>query len=454
MNTTSAQPRCFKVSLGDLRPLWKLLAVPTTSLSPYATLDARPPATEPTELAALAQDPALAQAATLLAAPELKVDCVIGGGSSALGYLTLCRRHDSPGVVAATPVGSDSLLVYNFADTAAAGAWLARTLNTLPEFLAWDPATLQSVAASPEPSHILPSTLPLETLIYLFHALDMYRAAVYQNLLQHRTVDADLAVDAAEFDAALGRSLQSGDIRWLLPAFHRLMPALAACTLDPKPEHLDALATLDIVVPVRGEAPAAPRYRFGETGQHLGLEFYRTWHGSVGITLTRTDGELPNSHFLAPTAFANHWFSLGTDSLGHGVVDYAALDDDRLAERLQRLLDTPAAAPQPAPERPSATQPARRCPACQAPLAVGAMFCSACGTRAEPPAAEPAKPVCTHCRHPLEPDTRFCSACGTPVTAPAAPKPVPTPTTRRCPQCGTELALVLNFCTQCGTRVK
>jgi hypothetical protein len=455
MNTTIAQPRCFKVSLGDLRPLWQLLAAPTTALSPYAALEARPPATDPAELAALAQDPALAQAANLLAAPQLKVECVIGGGSSALGYLTLCRRGDSPVVVATTPIGTDSLLVYSFADSISAGTWLARTLNTLPEFLAWDPATLESVAASPAPAHDLPSTLPLETLIYLFHAIDMYRAAVYRNLLQHLTVDEDLAVDAAEFDAALGRALQSGDIRWLLPAFHRLMPGLAACTLDPKPEHLDALSGLDIIGPVRANASAARQYRFGAAGQRLGLEFYRTWHGAVGISLSRADGVLPQSHFLAPTAFANHWFSLATDTLGHGMVEYAALDEGQLADRLRGLLDSPTSAPKPAPApqpaavSPPPTQPARHCPACQTPLAAGAMFCSACGTRAEPPAAEPARLACAHCHQPLEPGMRFCSSCGKPV---AAPTPA-APTARRCPRCATVLDASLKFCTECGTRL-
>jgi hypothetical protein len=422
MNTTGS--RCFQINRGDLGPIFRLLHLECRTLSPCAGIDeSAAPITDATELTTLALDPALARAVAVLAAPDLKVDCVIGGGSSGLGYISVCRRRDidSRGAVALVPAFGDAFLVHCFDDTTVAADWLARTLNTLPEFLAWDPATLSSIVMRPEMPDDLPEKMPLETLIYLLHSIDMYRATVYQNLLQHTPVDSDLRISAADFDAALSRAVTSGDIRWLLPAFQRLMPALRNCDLAPQAEHIEMLSRCNVIKPVRTSGPGPAAYLFGSTGARLGLEFYRSWHGAVGISIERTAGLLPPSYFLAPTAFANHMFTLECGAGNRGAVSYRAQTDTQLAESLRLILETPpaslptAATPVSATAATSAATASIACLVCEKQNAIGAVFCIACGVRLDNESSPPAKPNCSCCRHPLEPGMKFCANCGEPA---------------------------------------
>lgn len=59
-----------------------------------------------------------------------------------------------------------------------------------------------------------------------------------------------------------------------------------------------------------------------------------------------------------------------------------------------------------------------KCPTCNADLAEGAKFCTACGT---PAPKAPAGAVCASCGAALAPGTKFCTACGTPLAAGATP---------------------------------
>lgn len=74
------------------------------------------------------------------------------------------------------------------------------------------------------------------------------------------------------------------------------------------------------------------------------------------------------------------------------------------------------------------------CSNCGKPLEEGALFCTFCGARQDPPPSPP-EPVCPNCGAKLEPDSRFCGSCGAclqaeegagqalPVPVPAAPLP-------------------------------
>jgi membrane protease subunit (stomatin/prohibitin family) len=72
------------------------------------------------------------------------------------------------------------------------------------------------------------------------------------------------------------------------------------------------------------------------------------------------------------------------------------------------------------------------CPACRAPLAAGARFCSACGAQA-------AGASCPACRAPALPGARFCTNCGADLS-----------TAEQCGKCGASLAPGGRFCPGCG----
>jgi len=90
------------------------------------------------------------------------------------------------------------------------------------------------------------------------------------------------------------------------------------------------------------------------------------------------------------------------------------------------LAETEAAA---APAQDPAPEPVRLqggiCPTCGAPLAPGAVFCTACGTRLDAAPAAPAAAAgasrCPNCGAELAPGASFCTTCGMRMTQPAAP---------------------------------
>lgn len=109
------------------------------------------------------------------------------------------------------------------------------------------------------------------------------------------------------------------------------------------------------------------------------------------------------------------------------------------------------------------------CQVCGAPNALGAAFCTACGSRIE--IAEVS--ACEHCQAPIPPGAGFCTRCGTPTVGGATPgaQPVPgahgasygAPSTEPasapaspgnvtfCSNCGGEIADGLRYCPNCGT---
>jgi len=91
------------------------------------------------------------------------------------------------------------------------------------------------------------------------------------------------------------------------------------------------------------------------------------------------------------------------------------------------------------------------CPACGTPNPEGTKFCSACGTKIEPPAPPaPAGISCASCGKALEPGAKFCPYCGAKTESPA---PVPVEKTEQvCAGCGATLAEGAKFCTICGTK--
>jgi ribosomal protein L32 len=120
-----------------------------------------------------------------------------------------------------------------------------------------------------------------------------------------------------------------------------------------------------------GEA-REPAYAFGEAGRLLGIEFLRTWWTAAALTLDLLEGNAIRKDqriFVAPTAVANHWFTVKEVS-GGAVVDCAPLTRLAMQQRLADLLET--SAPEP---------PAAFCPSCGEKIQPGARFCRACGYR-------------------------------------------------------------------------
>lgn len=343
----SARVDSFHVHPDDVHPLCEgllharfvglspLLGITGASPTPRASADA---------LRALAATPALQGTVAIVADPDLRVDVVIGGGSVAPAHVALVRRRevDAARVVGVSRAPGGGWLLHRFEDATAASRWLARLSSRIPEFVAWDADTMAEVAATVDQPRQIPAELPLEAVIYLFHAIDLFRRVTYEHLLAYAPVDGPVQVAADTFRAELPRALRSGDIRWLLPAFHRLMPDLAQHDVAPRPEHLALLDAAGILHGARGPDGEA-QLVFGEVGTRLGIEFYRTWHAAAAVALHRRGEPDRAGHrwFLAPTAFANHLFALRASGRGHATVHHEALDEEGLVRAIQALVDAP-----------------------------------------------------------------------------------------------------------------
>lgn len=115
------------------------------------------------------------------------------------------------------------------------------------------------------------------------------------------------------------------------------------------------------------------------------------------------------------------------------------------------------------PKRPVAPPPApvvtAPCGLCGKPVPAGLAWCPECGARVEraAPVAEPAVPApakCYRCGAALKSGEKFCGSCGAPVPVRAASPPSAPPTPAPvCGSCGTPLKPGERFCGTCGTRV-
>ncbi|WP_455636356.1 zinc-ribbon domain-containing protein [Parabacteroides sp.] len=97
-------------------------------------------------------------------------------------------------------------------------------------------------------------------------------------------------------------------------------------------------------------------------------------------------------------------------------LDLLAAGRREAEERLRAAKDEKEAAERAAAEeraRREAEEQARSCPNCGHINPEGTNFCSECGTKLAPPAAQAAKRFCSNCGSEIAVGYRFCSACGT-----------------------------------------
>lgn len=350
-------------------PLSPLLSL-TQGLAPAAGL--------PPELAAQLGQPELVRALAIAATPDLVVVGRIGGGSVDLMELQLARCKALGNELAMVVAGADqTVLIRLFADS--------------HDFVQW---YLSHYAGKNDQTvaNYIPPTVELGEFLYLLHAIDAFRIASFKGMLEYKAGQKP-TMRLTEFTDSLRRSVKSRDIRWLLPAFLILTPGL-----DPQAFDLEAEKTRVLVEKNFLTLPAQPGGQdqvlgFGEAGQTMGVEFYRTWLIAAGfeIRIAAPAGiQAVERLFLAPTALANHWVQIQTVPSTKAKVNHQALTTSQLEQKFTQLLDQTLALP-------------------VVPLAAQA-------APVQPAAAGTAARFCVNCGSPLKPDARFCKECGTKVT--------------------------------------
>ena len=376
------------IALQDLGPLFvDSLHLVSTAFSPFGERLASyaTGSVQPDDAARdAAADRAFADAAAILARPDLRVDVVTGGGMLPMGGFRSYAARSGGDSVVSVIAGGDGWDVLVHESPRAWAAWSVRNVAT---------ACMETVP------NVLPPVMSAGSFLLACHAIDTFRRGYLQGLLAHKPETSGV-VSAAEFGTGLKESVTSGDIRWLLPAVVVLVPGLAGVLPEPRAEDFGYLVDHGVIA--AGKDKGMDVIAYGETGHLLGAEFAHTWTLSAGLAFTiMRGGKEQTLHrvFNAGTGLANHLVRFeerdgGLDANHQALT--AVETEQKLGELLlacwnvKRDADS---APSPSVTKsistadkatvafspPSTNKTPKFCPSCGAPLKPGAKFCASCG---------------------------------------------------------------------------
>lgn len=272
-----------------------------------------------------------------------------------------------------------------------AGALVLARYDRLQDWL--DPF-LKGIAAEtelPEANYLPPKTT-FEGLLFVLHAVDAFRRMSYENMLKHIFSDQPYVI-VSDFLKTMADALKSRDIRWLLPAFMEVTPGVEAYEAKIDPEHMAVLFEQDFFR--KGKlASGEDVLVFGEAGQVMGVEFFRSWYNSYGMRFAVKEGQgfvTKEQWFIAPTLLGNHLIRLDKDDQGKSYVNHQMFTKEQLIYMAQSLLKNafiPRATkekhklePKTVPEIEAGNTEIRFCGNCGAQVIPGAAFCGSCGNK-------------------------------------------------------------------------
>jgi hypothetical protein len=314
-----ASQHLFQVQAADLGKLLEQCGLCLSPLSPLEIPLARP-AADAGLLAAMAQDDWVRRSLQVLAQPRMRLRIHSGGGMSEPGWVGLCADPNihTRGAVVLTPSFENSFLVQWFDERDAALDWILEGISTPAE----------------SPGEGISGTLRMGAFLQILHTLDLFKRASSESLLNSDT--GMPAIPLSTYTETLARDWESLDLRWLLPAFLRLVPESVPRPGDLELADIEELVRQDLLTAGKGER-GQPMLGFAAKGLTLGVEFLRTWWIANGIELAWHDGVRHRVHwraFVASTGLSNHTFTLRED----GLVEGAALSRAELRQRLSGAL--------------------------------------------------------------------------------------------------------------------
>lgn len=361
-----------KLSPVDVDFVFRSSGLMGNELSPFQYDSQRAAVTTPSQhFQAFRQSDLFRNAASILLEPDLKVSFSIGGsGSEEDSYFVLMKKEDP----AALALMRDS-----------AGDYLLLHFEQSTVFLHWwvNLYGMGSLGSYPE---IFEDVQALEVLVYTFHAIDTYRRAYMESMLNYKK-EISLSISSEDFLNSMQEAVANKDARWLLPTLFGLCPALSDVKLHILPEHVSEVENAGFVTLSKDENNSQVIVTLGEKAQSLGTEFLKTWMGSTAIEafiMAEGGPKRVSTLFLAPTAFTNHVFSFR--KTGEGCqFRHQATDRNELEEYLARYFRGWLGS-----ENKEVSQETTK------PAEAKGLFCGKCGQATK--------------------DTqRFCGQCGSPV---------------------------------------
>ena len=292
--------------------------------------------------------PEFQRAAAILANPLIKLSAAKGGGAlPGETFFVFGSPQPSGMEFAALLFPGEATLVLYFASQAA--------------LLDWWTGLFACQANTPAVNRLLPA-LPLEEFTFLLHVLDSFRRISMQSMLLYHPVK-DYRISVPDFAASFDVALNSGDIRWLMPALFSLTPGFSGTQLDLQPDMLIMAEMLEFVQRTKDPVSGVDELFFLGPAIALGSEFATSWMWGLGLSVEMLAASGTTAfarEFLAPTAITNHLFSVTKGPANLDLFTHFALTLDEYRQHMTTLLKNAAAkalAPAPEPKLPVQSSP-------------------------------------------------------------------------------------------------
>jgi hypothetical protein len=401
MNTMN-EPVAFIVKQADIPALFKEIELSCNEGSYFYRVNAGP--VPDTDIRAaygeLLADQDFLRACRIAAQPDLYVTARTAGASGLSETRLHRKKAEGEWAVLTEAVEDGGILITAFPDY---GAYLD----------AWE-KDFAGPAVAPAANYI-PPTVSLEEFLFVLHTVDSFRRVSYQNMLDH-VFTSKAHITIPEFTGSMANSLKSMDIRWLLPSFMAVTPGVERYHTDLNAKHLEVLLTHDFFE--RGKlASGEDVLVFGEAGQIMGAEFFRSWLLSYGfeINALRPAGfQTLERFFIAPTVLTNHFVRLQDAQNGKATVNHQAYTADQLLTKFGELfgkafsmdVSADSSALKPVQDTPPAAQAAANSSAPKGDEK------SADAGLEKAAAAPPSPKFCRNCGSKLSAGAAFCTNCG------------------------------------------
>jgi hypothetical protein len=270
--------------------------------------------------------PQFRRAAEILANPLVKLSAAKGGSALPLEPFTVYACPGASGMeYAALLQPGDAALVLYFASD--------------QSFLDWWLDLFACRANSPVVNVLVPS-LPVEDFTFVLHVLDTFRRIYMESMLLYHPLT-ECRIPEEDFKASFAVALNSGDVRWLLPAFFSLTPDLRGTLVDLQPGIIETAERLHFINRTKNPDGATNDIVYNEPAIAFGYELVSSWMFGLGLAIEVLNGDTPRlvaREFLAPTALSNHLFTVEKGRAGLDMFTHSALTLDEYGSHMSALL--------------------------------------------------------------------------------------------------------------------
>lgn len=376
----------FKLIPADVNHIFKSTGLRGNVLSPFSYDTALVAKTKPSEgVNTLFKSSCFISVARQLLEPDLKIMYHTGGSGSVEDEFSVLMRKEDQSVLTLLKDSNEDFVLLFF--------------TGYKQFLAWWTGIYAAGTEEKYPE-IFSDTLPFEVLVYIMHSIDSYRRSHMESMLNYER-EMNLSMRNSDYISSMKKSLASGDIRWLLPAFFELTPGLKGVSLKLLPEHIQTAEKLKFVHERTDEESGEEIVTLGDKAKSIGTEFLMTWLGSTGWQAVILDNEqqrVLSRVLLAPTGFTNHLFSFQVSKDGFCFFNHQALNKSELLNSLYKWFESlhNVISPESNQQKITGARDGNAVSADSGSVTSDKLFCRNCGKE-------------------LKPGNRFCTKCGTPV---------------------------------------